>query len=482
MSNFIARTGRVQNWIDDPESRLPVSCTVFVVQDSMEGPDGIEASWRFVSHALRNGAGVAVHLSKLRPAGHDNGRGLVSSGPVSFARIYSSLNETLRRGGVYKNGAVVVHLDLDHPDILEFINAKRDELPWVKRCVDLNYDLWLHASQEVKDALLRGIARGDIWLNKIRYDESGNRIFGNVCLEVYLRHRGTCLLQHVNLGQCLPADLPQACVDTMRSLIELHPITGVGDTGEYLDPAVDRQVGMGFIGLANFLRLNGISYAQFHAALNWYIYESDPCPEELDGAYDAVEYLHFGILQAAEIARQAGMDRAFAIAPTVSCFKRYVDLEGFTVAPEIAPPLGRVVDRDSGTFGVERFDHGPVEIASEVGWDTFKGVADGIMFLLNGTGLCHGYSMNTWSDQVTYNEDFIVDFLDSPQSSMYYALPTASDVQDKSHSLAALGSEEETSALLQDILGDDIFAPLAEGEEHVATPANFKIECIGCAE
>jgi hypothetical protein len=62
----IARTGRVQNWIDDPESRLPVSCTVFVVEDEMEGPDGIEASWRFVSHALRNGAGVAVHLSKLR--------------------------------------------------------------------------------------------------------------------------------------------------------------------------------------------------------------------------------------------------------------------------------------------------------------------------------------------------------------------------------------------------------------------------------
>ena len=43
----IARTGRVQTWMDDPSSRLPVSCTVFVVEDSMEGPNGIEASWRF---------------------------------------------------------------------------------------------------------------------------------------------------------------------------------------------------------------------------------------------------------------------------------------------------------------------------------------------------------------------------------------------------------------------------------------------------
>ena len=65
-TELISRTGRVQSWLDNPESRLPVSCTVFVVEDTMEGPDGIEASWRFVSHALRYGAGVAVHLSKIR--------------------------------------------------------------------------------------------------------------------------------------------------------------------------------------------------------------------------------------------------------------------------------------------------------------------------------------------------------------------------------------------------------------------------------
>ena len=69
-NNVIARTGRVQSWIDDPTSRLPVSCTVFVVEDSMEGPNGIEASWRFVSHALRFGAGVAVHRHAHGGADH----------------------------------------------------------------------------------------------------------------------------------------------------------------------------------------------------------------------------------------------------------------------------------------------------------------------------------------------------------------------------------------------------------------------------
>ena len=110
MAELISRTGRVQSWIDDPEGRLPVSCTVFVVDDTMEGPEGIEASWRFASHAFRNGAGCAIHLSRLRPKGHDNGKGFVASGPVSFGKIYSTLNEILRRGGKYKNGAIVLHL------------------------------------------------------------------------------------------------------------------------------------------------------------------------------------------------------------------------------------------------------------------------------------------------------------------------------------------------------------------------------------
>tara|TARA_R100000081_G_scaffold74012_1_gene40494 strand:- start:170 stop:451 length:282 start_codon:yes stop_codon:yes gene_type:complete len=90
MANKIARTGRVQSWIDNPTSRLPVSCTIFVVEDSMEGPNGIEASWRFVSHALRYGAGVAVHLSKLRPSGTKTIKGtdtLVASGPVHLQKF-----------------------------------------------------------------------------------------------------------------------------------------------------------------------------------------------------------------------------------------------------------------------------------------------------------------------------------------------------------------------------------------------------------
>jgi hypothetical protein len=453
----IARTGRVQDWLDSPEGRLAVSCTTFVVEDSMEGPDGIEASWRFVSHALRNAAGAAVNLSKLRPEGEANGKGLIASGPVSFAGIYSKLNEVLRRGGVFKNGAVTLHLDYDHPDAIKFIQASRQALPWVKRSITVDGDFLEKASDELIDALLKGISSGDIWLTKKRFDSKGERIWPNVCEEIWLKHRGTCLLQHVNLGACSIEDVEGAFVEGMTQLCALHPTTGVGDTGEYLPPFIDKQVGLGILGLANFLAIHAISYKDFGDALEAYLMD-DPhpwCHHWSDTvAGKAVAALQRGILKASDIARKHGMERAFCIAPTASCSYRYLDSKGFTTTPEIAPPIGRLVDRDSGTFGVESFDYGEVEIAAEVGWPTFFKVANGIVELFQRSGLFHGYSANHWSDQVIYDRDFLRAWLESPQTSLYYALQVTPETQRKDDAYAALDDdfkavfgldEEETS-------------------------------------
>ena len=446
-ANVIARTGRVQSWIDNPESRLPVSCTVFVVDDSMEGENGIEKSWRYVSFALRHGAGVAVHLSNLRAKGTENGKGLVASGPCSFAKIYSVLNETLRRGGVYKNGACVVHLDIDHPDTLEFVTTPRHEIPWIKRCVDLDDEKWKSTDQETRDAIIYGIKSGDIWLNKIKHDQNGNRIYGNVCLEVYLRSRGTCLLQHINLGATTIGNLQEAIFTGMSELCDLHGRTGVGRTGEYLPSETDRQVGLGFLGLANLLRRYQITYREFGDALETFNAGRPPAGR----AGSIVAELHKGIELASNIARANRMDRAFAIAPTASCSYRSQDLDGYTCTPEIAPPIARTVDRDSGTFGVQTYDYGNVEIASDVGWDAYKKVADGFVTLLNNTGLLHGYSFNSWSDVVAYDNTFVEEWLASPQTSLYYSLQVMGNTQDKSDAYAAL-EDAEADAYLEEIL------------------------------
>ena len=449
MAELISRTGRVQSWIEDPEGRLPVSCTVFVVDDTMEGPEGIEASWRFASHALRNGAGCAIHLSRLRPKGHDNGKGLLASGPVSFGKIYSTLNQILRRGGRYKNGAIVLHLDASHPDIDEFITTPREELPWVKRCVNITPEWWEDMDMLTRQKLFKGIRAGDIWLNKVRYDNERKRIRGNVCLEVYLPSRGTCLLQHCNLGACEFDDIPRAFTSGMSQLCALHSETGVGETGEYLSPAEDRQVGLGVLGLANLLRRYGVTYAQFGRALKHF----HAGEIRATAAFELVRQIKSGIQAAASIARANNMVRAFAIAPTASCSYRSKDLDGYTCTPEIAPPIARTVDRDSGTFGVETYDYGDVEIASEVGWDVYKQVADGIMKLFSSTGLLHGYSFNWWSDMTTMDADFIEEWLESPQTSLYYSLQVMGDVQDKSDAYAAL-KDVDVDDYLSEILNE----------------------------
>ena len=364
----------------------------------------------------------------------------------------------------------MLHLDLNHADIREFLNCPRKELPWAKRCVNLTAADWERAPQEVKDALLQGIARGDIWLAKVKFDQKGRRIFANVCLEVFLRSRGTCLLEHINLGACTPEQIPAAIVDGMEELLELHSKTGVEKSGEYLPQSEDRQVGLGMLGLANLLAIEGVTYAQFGDALE-YINRSNADLNVTPAALKIGQALKQGIDSAAAVARMAKMDRAFAIAPTASCSYRYYDRAGYTTAPELAPPIGRTVDRDSSTFGVEQYDYGNVETAEEVGWREYKRVVDGIMRLLNATGLAHGYSYNTWSDVVNYSESFIEEWLRGPQTSMYYSLQVMQNTQAKDDALAALDGN------FGEMFGFD-----DDADEDFINVFNDPAGCVGCAE
>jgi hypothetical protein len=168
------------------------------------------------------------------------------------------------------------------------------------------------------------------------------------------------------------------------------------------------------------------------------------------------------------------MDRAFAIAPTASCSYRYTDRAGYTTAPEIAPPIGRKVDRDSSTFGVSQFNYGNVETAEDVGWNIYFRVANGIMEMLQKTGLCHGYSFNSWSDVVTYDESFIDTWLNSPQTSLYYSLQVMQNTQAKDNAMAALNEDY-----------DFTFAESSEEQTSIdeyLDQFNDPSNCVGCAE
>jgi hypothetical protein len=243
----------------------------------------------------------------------------------------------------------------------------------------------------------------------------------------------------------------------MEELCELHGKTGVGKTGEYLPSETDRQVGLGMLGLANLLHRYSVTYEQFGRALEQF----NSGQVKATVAYTLVETLNEGIREAALVAQRNHMARAFAIAPTASCSYRSQDLDGFTCTPEIAPPIATQVDRDSGTFGVQTYDYGDVEIASQVGFEAYKRVADGIMTMLSKTNMLHGYSFNWWSDMVHMDEAFIEEWLESPQTSLYYSLQVMGDVQDKSNAYAAL-DETEVDDYLNSILNNEPQCDCAE--------------------
>ena len=96
----------------------------------------------------------------------------------------------------------------------------------------------------------------------------------------------------------------------MSDLCQLHSRTGIDKSGEYLAPDIDRQVGFGLLGLANFLANNNITYAEFGKAL-----EAPHDAQPYDGyAGLAARELFLGVQEAANVAREHNMVRAFAMA------------------------------------------------------------------------------------------------------------------------------------------------------------------------
>ena len=121
--------------------------------------------------------------------------------------------------------------------------------------------------------------------------------------------------------------------------------------------------------------------------------------------------------------------------------------------PEIAPPIAKSVDRDSGTFGVQTYEYGDVEIASEVGWDVYKQVADGIMryitpqvFFMD-THTTGGQTWLSWMSHLSKSG------WTAPQTSLYYSLQVMGDVQDKSDAYAAL-KDVDVDDYLSEILNE----------------------------
>src|ERR1700743_129820 len=92
------------------------------IPDSM---DGIFAALREAALTLQQGGGIGYDFSTLRPKGAlVKGVGADASGPVSFMEVWDAMCRTIMSAGA-RRGAMMATLACDHPDIEDFIDAKR---------------------------------------------------------------------------------------------------------------------------------------------------------------------------------------------------------------------------------------------------------------------------------------------------------------------------------------------------------------------